>query len=583
MYCFSENPLKNREDLKRVATSMLDSLWLKTSPQGAGFNLGPNRAFYGEAPTRLETFSRMLWVAAPLCSRGELDMEPIARGLAEGTNPQSPAFWGWAGVFDQRFVEMTAIAFTLKIAPSILDYLSQAEKQRLADWLDQINKGYINPSNWLFFRVFVNQVLDDLGGNSNPEKVEEDLSTIEALYIGDGWYGDGGVGTIDYYNSFAFHFYSLLYAQWTGERNPERAQRFREQAVAFSKTFIYWWDTNGSSIPYGRSLVYRFGMAAFWVAAAYTDLPVYDHGVLKGILLRHLRWWFDHPIFDATGILNLGFTYPNHNMVEMYNAPGSPMWGLKAFLPLALPDGHPFWTATEAVMPVLKSKPIPLPDGKKVLGRGSSGHAWMLSAGHNMPWQGRAFHDKYARFAYSSVFGFSVSLEGSCPGAMAPDSSLIISVDGRRWFGRRETEDYRSGCDWVESTWVPFPGVRIVTRLTITADGHRRRHEVHTQHAIDTIEGGYAVPRPAEALEHLERNPVEGFYRACRTGSAEVCIGELYSKIYDIKKAHRREGSLLQPWANTHLLFPTTLIPVLQGRIPPGVHYLECEVSADRL
>lgn len=579
---FHENLFRNRADLEDAANGIIRALMSRRSPGGGGFELGPNRGFYGEGATRLETFSRMLWAAGPLSVQGHLDPELISRFIVEGTDPDSPGYWGCPGLSDSRFVEMTAIAFALKISPRIGQLLDVKARARLVDWLGAINSGEIARNNWRYFRVFVNEVLGSLGGEPNHQQVEKDLEVIESLYLGNGWYGDGESGTIDYYNSFAFHYYGLLYAYWANERDSERASRFRERAVQFANTFIYWWDSDGSSIPYGRSLIYRFGMAAFWAAAAYTELPVFDNGTLKGLLLRCFRWWSDKEIFTSDGILSLGFAYPNHNMLEMYNAAGSPMWALKAFLPLALPPDHPFWLAEERTLPDLNEKAVLLPDGKKILGRSKDGHAWMLSAGCEIPWHGRAFFDKYSRFAYSSVFGFSVSLEDTSSAAMAPDSCLIISVDGRQWFGRRETEDYQSGTDWVESAWSPCHGVRIVTRLTVTPSGHRRRHMVTTESEIEVIEGGFALPRPQEVLAQIKNNPVKGFSSHFETGTAKIQNGSLYSSIVDIGEGPNRSGAGIQPWANTHLIFPATITPILSCKLTPGSHVLECEVVADR-
>jgi len=578
----SSSLFHTRTDLQEQALAMLRALAQRGTPEAAGYELGSNRAFYGEAATRLETFSRTLWLSAPLSVQGEFPTELIARGIDAGTNPASTAFWGWAGTFDQRFVEMTAIAFALKVAPTIPEHWDAETKARVACWLAKINEGTIGAGNWLFFRIFVNTVLDSLGGTSDPSMVASDLETIESLYLGDGWYGDGGAGTIDYYNSFAFHFYGLLYAKWYEGIDPERCQRFRTRATKFAESFIYWWDSNGSAIPYGRSLVYRFGMASYWAAAAYTDLPIFDHGTLKGLWMRHLRWWFQQDIFDQRGILNLGYAYPNQNMVEFYNAPGSPMWAFKAFLPLALPADDPFWRAGESPFPHIPRQPIALPDGKKVLGRSQTGHAWMISSGHNLPWQGRAFFDKYSKFAYSSVFGFSVTVESTCLGGMAPDSTLILSLNGQDWFGRRTTEDHRSGDDWVESSWEPCPGVRILTRLTITAAGHIREHKIETQAAIEIIEGGFAVPRPAEVMEHLANNPIEDFTYTAADGLAEIQHGSLRTRIEDRGSSVTREGLTYQPWATTHLLFPATVIPLLRAKLAAGQHVLRTEVIADR-
>jgi hypothetical protein len=61
---------------------------------------------------------------------------------------------------------------------------------------------------------------------------------------------------------------------------------------------------------------------------------------MKGIILRHLRYWMNRPILDKAGILSVGYGYPNLIMAETYNSPGSPYWGLKAYLILALDEGH---------------------------------------------------------------------------------------------------------------------------------------------------------------------------------------------------------------------------------------------------
>jgi hypothetical protein len=578
-----DNPLKSREDLEALALSLVDAVRAFPSRDRAGFDLGVSRAFYGEAATDLETFSRTLWAAAPLCASGRLEGGWIVTALERGTDPGNSAYWGDIGDGDSRMVEMTAIAFALITAPgAVWEPMSPESRIRLVTWLSQINEREIGCNNWRYFRVFVNEALRSLDQPFDEEREEQDLQDIESLYLGEGWYADGDAGTLDYYNAFAFHFYGLLYAKWAEKRDPARAERFRSRAVEFAGSFIHWWDVDGSSIPYGRSLVYRFGMAAFWAAAAYTKLPGLSEGQLKGLLMRHLRWWFRQPILNAQGVLNLGYAYANRNMVEMYNAPGSPMWALKSFVLLLLPEADGFWSAEEAPMPELSLKPVPLPDGKKVLGRSTSGHAWLLSAGHNMPWQGRAFFDKYSRFAYSSRFGFSVSIESTCPQAMAPDSSLIVSLDGKTWFGRRETTDYTSGDDWVASTWSPCPGVSIHTRLTVTAEGHRRDHRIETSQSLELVEGGFAMPRPEEAVEHLERNPVNGLYIHTESSVAELRTPDGFSGIRDLVPLSGRCASIVTPWAGTHLLFPATLIPVLQGRLEPGMYEWSCEVYADR-
>lgn len=112
-----------------------------------------------------------------------------------------------------------------------------------------------------------------------------------------------------------------------------------------AKQYIYWFDDKGRALVYGRSLTYRFAQAAFWSACIYADVPVFSHGIIKGIIVRHFEEWFSHPITDNGGVLTIGYRYTNLHMSESYNSPGSPYWSLKAFILLALPGNHPFWQA----------------------------------------------------------------------------------------------------------------------------------------------------------------------------------------------------------------------------------------------
>src|SRR5690606_11429457 len=132
-----------------------------------------------------------------------------------------------------------------------------------------------------------------------------------------------------------------------------RSALYKQRALQFAKQFLYWFAADGSALPYGRSLTYRFSQAAFWSALVYAEVDEIPYGIAKGILLSHLRWWFQQPIFAPDGTLTIGYSYPNLVMAENYNAPGSPYWALKAFLVLALRDDHPFWQAEELPLPEL--------------------------------------------------------------------------------------------------------------------------------------------------------------------------------------------------------------------------------------
>ncbi|MGJ8624692.1 MAG: DUF2264 domain-containing protein [Yoonia sp.] len=161
------------------------------------------------------------------------------------------------------------------------------------------------------------------------------------MYLGDGWYRDGVGNRVDHYVGFASHVYGLLLHRFAPD--TDKGDHLK-RARAFAPQFAAWFDDHGRGLPLGRSMTYRFTLSAFFGAYALSDPdPVLPWGVLKGIVLRNLRWWADQPIADRDGVLSVGFGYANPHMAEDYNSPGSPYWAMKAFLVLAMPADHPFW------------------------------------------------------------------------------------------------------------------------------------------------------------------------------------------------------------------------------------------------
>ena len=150
---------------------------------------------YNQNAIELEAFSRPLWALVPFWVGGGSDpeFEKIYRkGLAAGTDPENPEYWGTTGEYDQCYVEMAAIACGILTAPEKLwTPLSDTEKQNLAAWLGQINAHTIPDCNWQFFRILVNLALKSVGMPYSPELLEDGLCKIDSYYSGDGWSTDG--------------------------------------------------------------------------------------------------------------------------------------------------------------------------------------------------------------------------------------------------------------------------------------------------------------------------------------------------------------------------------------------------------
>ncbi|WP_045234929.1 DUF2264 domain-containing protein, partial [Deinococcus pimensis] len=220
----------------------------------------------------------------------------------------------------------------------------------------------------------------------------------------------------------------------------------------------------GAALPFGRSLTYRFATGAFWGALAFADVEALPWGELRGLWARHLRWWASRELFTETGVLTVGYAYPNLMISEEYNSPQSPYWAMKYFLPLALPDTHPFWQTPEAPQRSLPEVHPQHHPGMLVCRDDADGHVFALSGRQHASWLNHGAA-KYAKFAYSTRFGFSVSVGERDLAKLAPDSALAFSDDGERYRVRERVDDVTVAGDVVHSLWRPWPDVTVHTVL----------------------------------------------------------------------------------------------------------------------
>ena len=598
----SRNALETRDDLVASLDQIMEPLLGRFVNGGAGLHVGNTSAHYDERAALLEGASRLLWGLGPfaagpaaggdlagksgegLSGLGAASRKALAlvlESLKTGSDPASRCFWGVGGPRDQRYVEMASISLSLMIAPEVFwAPLSERQKENLAAWLGAINGVELPPTNWEFFRIFVNIALRELGREYSQDRLESGLAAVDALYREDGWYIDET--NYDLYNPFAFHFYGLVYATLMKERDPVRSERFRQRARLFAAQYLPWFASDGSAVPFGRSLCYRFAAVAFFSACAFAGEEVLPWGVLKGIVLRNLRWWFARPIFDYEGLLTIGYAYPNLIAAEQYNAPGSPYWALKTYLLLALPADHPFWTSEEAALPeqaeITRMGPPNILACKA--GRGGREHVYFLNAGQYPCWESAGAAAKYAKFAYSNRFGFCVSHASYDLSKTGCDSSLLFSEGDGYWRERRASEARFSCADYACSTWAPWPDVRVRTWLLPFGAWHLRLHLVESGRELECAEGGFSLPdcndfeAPIKpAIEHPAPGAILASFPWARGGIADLSPGGKAS----------RNAELHKPEPNLNLLFPRVLIPMLRGRIGKGRTLLASAVFAEPL
>ena len=561
----ANNPLKTRADVQEAVRQICDPLKPHYSEGKALVRLGASCTNYGERRCEMEAFARPFWGLMPLAAGGgESDFWATCReGLLNGSNPDHPEYWGDLVDVDQLAVEMPPIALALALAPEqFWTPFSEAERGQIVAWMDQINHKAMSDNNWRAFPILVKA-----GMPYNADVMEAGLERLEDFYLGNGWYSDGAGKRMDYYIPFAIHFYSLIYAKLMGDEDPERAAKFKDRATIFAKDYLHWFTAEGAALPFGRSLIYRFAQGAFWGALAFADVEALPWGEVKGMYLRHLRHWFGKPIFTPDGLLSVGYDYPNLLMSEFYNGPGSPYWAMKAFLPLAVAEDHPFWTAEEMDFPVLGNSAVQKDALLSIASSENHDHLVALTAGQ---WCGLDFGhtaEKYSKFAYSSHFGFSVSREATGLVKGAYDSMLALSDGQDHWRVRRQCESVKITEDAVVSVWKPWPDVEIETRLEHRWPWHIRTHTIKTGRALETAEGGFAEAREdgLSPLSNASNNPA----------------GVLYGGSGILNLAGDRESKLIEPMPNTNLINPRTAIPTLVGQLEPGEYRLVCAVLGE--
>ncbi|KAF8861875.1 hypothetical protein BDZ45DRAFT_231519 [Acephala macrosclerotiorum] len=634
---FSDNPLRTRSDLLDAVYALLTPLIQYQSPNGARIRIPvATAAHFGETAAQLEGFARPLWaIGALLAAEPKAPIDEQLRGwingFAVGTDPSpdNEEYWGDVLDTDQRMVEIEILGFALLAAPDAFLGPSDSKveedikrRQNITRYLRQVNGKTFPQNNWLWFRVMANLALVKSCGVPYEElksSMDADLAVLDTFYVGDGWASDGPWNVagrqMDYYSgSYAIQFSQLMYVRFAKDVDPKRCEVYRERARAFALDFWRYFNENGASIPFGRSLTYRFAMGGFWAAVTMAEVDLPDPltpGVVKGLLLRHLRYWASNPdIFYPDGTLNIGFHYPNMYMSEDYNSPQSPYWCMKIFCMLTLASSHPFWSCAEEPMPFtsltedVENLGVKLIKQPKQILVNSDNHHYMLSSGQYCGWPLKATSAKYSKFAYSSSFGFSVPT-GPLIQQLAPDSTLALSLDeGESWkirwrseettfsttFLKAQSDKWEEKVPTLVNIWKPSKASEVEVETTLIPptsrwpDWHIRIHKLTFPSGtkLQAIEGGFAILGRGEdgsTLQTMEWSSDDDVYgegiiddgpgpstlivsRAGASGIRSISL-----EVGEEKEERGAKGVVLKPDSNTNLMCQQTLIPTIQQDI----------------
>lgn len=363
------------------------------------------------------------------------------QALLAGTDPRSGEFWGWSSNFHQHSVEMGLLIVGLEISRDWLwDSYSDAEREQVLAWLESdIGNGH-HWNNHMFFGIFVMEFLlrEGRGFPSYRAVIDCWFEELESMYLGNGWYRDGMNQAVDFYNAYAWHYYSLWWIKLYGHADPDRCQRWIRRTRAFLPNYTRFFSARGEHPPFGRSITYRFNATAPFGMAQLIGVSPVEPGLAREICQRNLDFFFNKPIFQEQGCLSMGWYDSFEDLVETYTCAGSPYWAGKAFSPLLLTLDDPFWTAPSEPLPAEEGdSAVALPEPGLIV-RSVGGEVEIINAGSQIASCNIRFGTwKWGKLSYRTGIGFLISRHSD---HYPPDAGLTAAnLDGSLILGRHST------------------------------------------------------------------------------------------------------------------------------------------------
>ena len=232
------------------------------------FNNGDKNVLY------MECFGRLMDGISPWLSLPEDDtkegkirkklLELALKSYKNAVDPKSEDMLLWNATDTlQPLVDAAYLAESFLRAPSTTwDKLDELTQKRYIKCFGIIRKIKPHYNNWLLFSGIIECFFIMLGKESDIDKLHYITKTINGWYIGDGWYSDGPIFHMNYYNSFVIHPMFIQILEIMEKNNLEvpissklaikRMQRFN----IFLERLI---SPEGYFPAFGRSIVYRMG------------------------------------------------------------------------------------------------------------------------------------------------------------------------------------------------------------------------------------------------------------------------------------------------------------------------------------
>lgn len=464
---------------------------------------GPKRS-YGLAADEFEGFARSFIMAGPwlaLSNTGAFEYKGevtdvgrfYRKGILAGTDPDHEEYWGEFGDYSPHLVQCASLTWALYLSRRhTWNHFSDTKKRQVADYLYQCTKAKYWNNNWLLFNVVTNAGLKKLGMPFSQRQIDENMKACESMYLGQGWYRDGELNRIDYYNAWAFHYYTLIWSILDGHSKPRASEKYKERVNEFLKSFKYFFSKEGNTPCFGRSMTYRFGYLGPVALAQYLLCLDLDPGEVRTMTGTGINFFLSKEILTNIGHLSMGYVKPSSDILEDYVTGGSPYWAGKAFNILLIPENNEFWAVKEEPLPIhQRDYSLPITEcGFIIIGDSRSGHVQLINqkSMHELP----NYTKKYTNFVYSSIFNYECRKENN---HFNCDTSLQYCVDGVNFRQRQKINCLYCGEGFAASR-DPMKGVddngQVYTYILVKDDYIINLHRIETSKGMSFREGGYS-------------------------------------------------------------------------------------------
>lgn len=465
------------------------------------------------------------WAAQPanpatleLEDGAKLNAKQVLRdAFVHAFDPGHADFWGYGfpDTGNQRQVESSIVAWSLWLSRGwLLPMLDARQRANIQQWLASCTDYTDHYSNWSLFTATNHAAriaLAEYGFSGDAEAIRRDLIVGDEVHIADGWLWDGKYHGIDYYNFWVWGSHHCYLRAMLPDYESPMLDRALDRFEQRQRDLPFLIDATGRNVLFGRSLPYRWGWLSGLAAAHYLGRATVGGGLTRAMLARNLQAWLDGGSLNEHGTLRERLS-PNGSDGgrSAYINCGHPYWGMQAFLCLALPDAHPFWSEPAAALPIEKGFLEPRQGPGMVLqGIKDRGEVRL----YNLRNTGGAL---YGKWVYSTAFPCASSTTKQLS---VLDTQLALRLADGTLVGPREilevdVNDGRTVHVTAEYRAPDNSGAVVHTTLRIDADGYTAEHFIRPRRqppeGAQWVEGGFTLGVPPGAEPVIERNHLAG-------------------------------------------------------------------------